>query len=237
MKDLYDPGQIGLHLLTIPEEYGGLGGGAYDIYRVSEAMASIDLGIATGVLATFLGTDPINVGATPEQKKHWISALAEHGHFYAYGATEPQAGSDLGALTTTAVPVEEDGQGRRLPDHRPQAVDQQRRRRRPLHDPRQRARRPLVVRRRPRDRGLHARQARGQARHPRLQHRRALPRERLRAGRPADRRRRGPGARAGAGRLRLHAPDGRGVRPRRRLGGAAPRHPLLAGARAGRRRR
>jgi len=109
MKDLYDPGQIGLHLLTIPEEFGGLGGGAYDIYRVSEAMASIDLGIATGVLATFLGTDPINVGATPEQKAAWLGALAEHGHFYAYGATEPQAGSDLGALATTAVPVEEDG--------------------------------------------------------------------------------------------------------------------------------
>jgi alkylation response protein AidB-like acyl-CoA dehydrogenase len=109
MKDLYDPGQIGLHLLTIPEEQGGLGGGAYDIYRVSETMASIDLGIATGVLATFLGTDPINVGATPEQKAEWLSELAEKGQFYAYGATEPQAGSDLGALTTTAVPVHEDG--------------------------------------------------------------------------------------------------------------------------------
>jgi alkylation response protein AidB-like acyl-CoA dehydrogenase len=109
MKDLYDPGQIGLHLLTIPEEFGGLGGGAYDIYRVSEAMAAIDLGIATGVLATFLGTDPINVGGTPEQKKAWLSALAEHGHFYAYGATEPQAGSDLAALATTATPVQEGG--------------------------------------------------------------------------------------------------------------------------------
>ncbi len=109
MKDLYDPGQIGLHLLTIPEEFGGLGGGAYDIYRVSEAMAAIDLGIATGVLATFLGTDPINVGATPEQKADWLGGLAEHGHFYAYGATEPQAGSDLGALATTAVPVVENG--------------------------------------------------------------------------------------------------------------------------------
>jgi alkylation response protein AidB-like acyl-CoA dehydrogenase len=109
MKDLYDPGQIGLHLLTIPEEYGGLGGGAYDIYRVSEAMAAIDLGIATGVLATFLGTDPINVGATPEQKARWLGRLAERGQFYAYGATEPQAGSDLGALTTVAVPVQEDG--------------------------------------------------------------------------------------------------------------------------------
>jgi alkylation response protein AidB-like acyl-CoA dehydrogenase len=110
MKDLYDPGQIGLHLLTIPEQYGGLGGGAYDIYRVSEAMAGIDLGIATGVLATFLGTDPINVGATPEQKAHWLGRLAEHGQFYAYGATEPQAGSDLGALSTVAVPVLENGQ-------------------------------------------------------------------------------------------------------------------------------
>jgi alkylation response protein AidB-like acyl-CoA dehydrogenase len=109
MKDLYDPAQIGLHLLTIPEEFGGLGGGAYDIYRVSEAMASIDLGIATGVLATFLGTDPINVGATAEQKKCWLSELAEQGHFYAYGATEPQAGSDLAALATTAVPVQENG--------------------------------------------------------------------------------------------------------------------------------
>jgi alkylation response protein AidB-like acyl-CoA dehydrogenase len=109
MKDLYDPGQIGLHLLTIPEEMGGLGGGAYDIYRVSEDMAAIDLGIATGVLATFLGTDPINVGATPEQKAEWLGELAEKGQFYAYGATEPQAGSDLGALATKAEPVEEDG--------------------------------------------------------------------------------------------------------------------------------
>jgi alkylation response protein AidB-like acyl-CoA dehydrogenase len=109
MKDLYDPGQIGLHLLTIPEEMGGLGGGAYDIYRVSEDMAAIDLGIATGVLATFLGTDPINVGATPEQKAEWLSELAEKGQFYAYGATEPQAGSDLGTLTTKAEPVSENG--------------------------------------------------------------------------------------------------------------------------------
>ena len=53
------PARIGLHLLFIPEEYGGLGGGAYDIYRVSEVMAGIDLGIATGVLATFLGAIPL----------------------------------------------------------------------------------------------------------------------------------------------------------------------------------
>jgi alkylation response protein AidB-like acyl-CoA dehydrogenase len=109
LKDLYDPSKIGVHLLSIPEEYGGLGGGAFDIYRVSEVMAGIDLGIATGVLATFLGTDPINVGGTPEQKKKWLGRLAEEGFFVAYGATEPQAGSDLAALATKAVPVLENG--------------------------------------------------------------------------------------------------------------------------------
>jgi alkylation response protein AidB-like acyl-CoA dehydrogenase len=109
LKDLYDPDQFGLHLIFIPEEYGGLGGGAYDVYCVSEAMARVDLGIATGVLATFLGTDPIVVGATPEQKKLWMGRIADEGLLVAYGATEPQAGSDLGTLTTRAEPVEEDG--------------------------------------------------------------------------------------------------------------------------------
>ncbi len=110
LKDLYDPNQIGLHLLTVPEEFGGIGGGAHDIYRVSEAMAAIDLGIATGVLATFLGTDPINVGGTQEQKATWLGKLAEEGLLVAYGATEPQAGSDLAALATKAARVEEGGQ-------------------------------------------------------------------------------------------------------------------------------
>ncbi|MFN8443173.1 MAG: acyl-CoA dehydrogenase family protein [Caldilineaceae bacterium] len=109
LQELYDPGKLGLHLVFIPEEYGGLGGGAYDIYRVSEAMASIDLGIATGVLATFLGADPITVGGTPEQRAKWMGKIAEEGMLVAYGATEPQAGSDLGSLKTKAEPVCEDG--------------------------------------------------------------------------------------------------------------------------------
>ncbi|MCU0494635.1 MAG: acyl-CoA dehydrogenase family protein [Chloroflexaceae bacterium] len=107
LRELYE--DVGLHLLFIPEKYDGLGGGAYDVYRVSEAMAAIDLGIATGVLATFLGTDPIVVGATDEQKARWMGRIANEGLLVAYGATEPQAGSDLAMLTTKAVPVEEDG--------------------------------------------------------------------------------------------------------------------------------
>ncbi len=110
LKELYDPMTFGLHLVFIPEEYGGLGGGAYDVYRVSEAMAGIDLGVATGVLATFLGTDPISVGGTEEQKADWMGRIADEGLLVAYGATEPQAGSDLAAMKTKAVPVEEDGE-------------------------------------------------------------------------------------------------------------------------------
>ncbi len=109
LQELYDPSQLGLHLLFIPEAYGGLGGGAYDIYRVSELMAAIDLGVATGVLATFLGTDPISVGGTEAQKRHWMGRVAEESLLVAYGATEPQAGSDLAALSTKAEPVVEDG--------------------------------------------------------------------------------------------------------------------------------
>jgi alkylation response protein AidB-like acyl-CoA dehydrogenase len=107
LEELYNT--IGLHLVFIPEDCDGMGGGAYDVYRVSEAMASIDLGIATGVLATFLGADPITVGGTPEQTKHWMSRIANEGLLVAYGATEPQAGSDLAQLKTKAVPVVEDG--------------------------------------------------------------------------------------------------------------------------------
>src|SRR5512138_3121449 len=108
VRHMCNPDQLGIQLLFIPEEYGGMGGGAFDVYCVCEEMARIDLGIATSVLATFLGSDPIFVGATPEQKKIWLSRIADEGLLFAYGATEPEAGSDLGALLTTATRVMED---------------------------------------------------------------------------------------------------------------------------------
>ena len=104
-----NPDQLGIQLLFVPEEFGGMGGGAFDVYCVCEEMARIDLGVATAVLATFLGSDPITVGATPEQKKIWLTRIAEEGILFAYGATEPEAGSDLGSLRTTADPVNENG--------------------------------------------------------------------------------------------------------------------------------
>ena len=104
--------QLGLQLLFVPVEYGGVGAGAVDVYRVCEAMARIDLGIATGVLATSLGSDPIRIGGTPEQRARWLGRIAAEGLLVAYAATEPEAGSDLAALRTVATPME--GGGYRL---------------------------------------------------------------------------------------------------------------------------
>jgi len=109
VRHMCSPDKLGIQLLFIPEEFGGLGGGAFDVYVICEEMARIDLGIATSVLATFLGSDPITVGATPEQKKLWLTRIAEEGLLFAYGATEPEAGSDLAALRTTADQVTQDG--------------------------------------------------------------------------------------------------------------------------------
>lgn len=109
VRDMCSPDKLGIQLLFIPEEFGGMGGGTLDVYCICEEMARIDLGIATSVLATFLGSDPITVGATPEQKKIWLSRIADEGLLFAYGATEPEAGSDLGALRTMADPVVKDG--------------------------------------------------------------------------------------------------------------------------------
>jgi alkylation response protein AidB-like acyl-CoA dehydrogenase len=67
---------LGVQLLFITEEYGGIGGSATDVYRVCELMAAIDLGITTSVLATLLGSDLISVGGTREQKRQFMGRIA-----------------------------------------------------------------------------------------------------------------------------------------------------------------
>ena len=109
VRHMCSPDKLGIQLLFIPEEFGGMGGSTFDVYLICEEMARIDLGVATSLFATFLGSDPITVGATPEQKKKWLGRIAEEGILFAYGATEPEAGSDLGALRTTADRVMQDG--------------------------------------------------------------------------------------------------------------------------------
>lgn len=97
--------EIALHLIFIPEEYGGLGAGAKEIALVSERMAKMDLAVATSFLAICLGMDPLRVGATQQQKDKYIRRIAEEGLMVAYGVTEPDAGSNVQALKTRAERV------------------------------------------------------------------------------------------------------------------------------------
>ena len=100
--------EMGLHLLFISEEYGGLGASAYELAAISERMAKMDLAIATSLLVVCLGMDPIRVGSTEEQKNKYITRIAEEGLMMAYGVTEPDAGSNVQALKTRAERVLDD---------------------------------------------------------------------------------------------------------------------------------
>jgi alkylation response protein AidB-like acyl-CoA dehydrogenase len=99
---------IGLQLLFLPEEYGGLGGGARDVAAVSEALGKICLGVATGFFVIHLGTDPILAAGTEAQKQKWLGRLAEGNSIVAYAVTEAEAGSNLSNLKTTATPTKDD---------------------------------------------------------------------------------------------------------------------------------
>ena len=86
-----------------------MGGGSFDVYRVSEQLARIDVGVAVEMRCGSLENDVIARGGTDQQRKDWLTRIANEGLLFAYGATEPAAGSDLGSLRTTATPVIEDG--------------------------------------------------------------------------------------------------------------------------------
>ena len=107
VKEIY--AKLGINLLLIPQEYGGLASSTSDIYRVCQTLARIDLGIATAIFATFLGSDPLNVGGTEDQKKYWFTKMAKENLLVAYCATEADAGSDLIALKTKAEHIIKDG--------------------------------------------------------------------------------------------------------------------------------
>ncbi len=104
VREMLGP-EIGLQLLFIPEAYGGMDGGARDCCAVTREMAKICLGVGTAFFAIQLGSDPILVGATEEQKQKWLGRIAEGDTLVAYAVTEPEAGSNLAALKTKADPV------------------------------------------------------------------------------------------------------------------------------------
>ena len=95
--------ELGLMGIPIPEEYGGGGGDTLSYAIAVEELTRIDSSVAITVAAhTSLGTMPIYLFGTEEQKQEWLPDLASGKKLAAFGLTEPGAGSDAGATRTTA---------------------------------------------------------------------------------------------------------------------------------------
>jgi short-chain 2-methylacyl-CoA dehydrogenase len=95
--------ELGLMGIPIPEEHGGGGGDTLAYAIAVEELTRIDSSVAITVAAhTSLGTMPILLFGSDEQKKRWLPDLASGRRLAAFGLTEPEAGSDAGATRTTA---------------------------------------------------------------------------------------------------------------------------------------
>ena len=96
--------ELGLMGIPIPEELGGAGMDTVAYAAAVMEIARADASVAITMAAhTSLGTSPILIAGTDEQKQKYIPPLASGEMIGAFGLTEPQAGSDAGATKTTAV--------------------------------------------------------------------------------------------------------------------------------------
>jgi alkylation response protein AidB-like acyl-CoA dehydrogenase len=88
--------------LFIPEEYGGMGASVLNLCIATEELSRACGGIAVCYAASALGTFPIILFGSDEQKKKFLPDLAKGKKLAAFGITEPEAGSDASAIKTTA---------------------------------------------------------------------------------------------------------------------------------------
>ncbi len=96
-------GQADLAGLYIDEEYGGYGGGCFDMVLALEQFARGCVGIATSFAANGLGAYPIILSGSKELKNHYLPLIASGEKYSAFALTEANAGSDASGIQTTAV--------------------------------------------------------------------------------------------------------------------------------------
>ena len=95
--------ELGLMGILVPEEYGGSGGDTLSYAIAIEELSRVDSSVAITVAAhTSLGTMPILLYGSEEQKREWVPDLASGKRLAAFGLTEPGAGTDAGATKTHA---------------------------------------------------------------------------------------------------------------------------------------
>ena len=95
--------EVGLMNPHIPEEYGGPGLSAFEQILIGEELAWGCSGIATSIVANILGSLPVLLAGSDEQKREWLSQLLEEPLLCSFALTEPGAGSDVSAIQTTAA--------------------------------------------------------------------------------------------------------------------------------------
>ena len=94
---------VGLMNCIVPEEYGGLALSCLDECLIAEELAHGCMGISLAIMANNLGIVPVKLAGTEEQKQKYLGGLTSKYSHCAYALTEPEVGSDPGALKTTAV--------------------------------------------------------------------------------------------------------------------------------------
>src|ERR1700760_2265281 len=100
-------GDLGLMGIPFPEEYGGGGGDTLAYALAVEELTRVDSSVAITLCAhTSLGTQPIWLFGTEEQKREWLPRLCSGELLGAFGLTEPEAGSDAGNTRTRASLVD-----------------------------------------------------------------------------------------------------------------------------------
>jgi alkylation response protein AidB-like acyl-CoA dehydrogenase len=99
IKDLAD---ADMFRVFVPEEYDGLGGGCLDLCLVVEELSRVCAGVAICYAASALGSMPIIDYGTEEQKQKYLPDIASGKRLAAFALTEAMAGSDAGAIKTTA---------------------------------------------------------------------------------------------------------------------------------------
>lgn len=99
-------GELGLLGLLVPEEWGGIGASTVGYVALLEELATVDPSIAAAWQAhSTIGSLPILLFGTDEQRERWLRPLAEGTALGAFGLTEPAAGSDVRSLRTRAEKV------------------------------------------------------------------------------------------------------------------------------------
>jgi acyl-CoA dehydrogenase len=95
--------ELGLMNAHIPEDYGGPGLGGFDGMLIGEELSRGCAGVAVSIVANTLGAAPVLLAGTEEQKRAWLPPLVEQPILCSFGLTEPDAGSDVARIRTTAV--------------------------------------------------------------------------------------------------------------------------------------